>query len=78
MDYGVLLSNYERTAMHREGVARASQQHRLYACLRAAILSGQIEEGTRLAPHGCGLCPPDETRLYLRHTHSKMELRPLY
>ena len=50
MDYGVLLSNYERTAMHREGVARASQQHRLYACLRAAILSGQIEEGTRLAP----------------------------
>eukprot|EP00952_Eustigmatos_sp_NYUAD-ZCMA_P008288 34590-Eustigmatos_ZCMA.PRE.1 len=49
MDYGVLLSNYERTAMHGEGVARASQQHRLYACLRAAILSGQIEEGTRLA-----------------------------
>ncbi|HWV04296.1 PLP-dependent aminotransferase family protein [Ralstonia sp.] len=50
MDYGVLLSNYERTAMHGEGAARASQQHRLYACLRAAILSGQIEEGTRLAP----------------------------
>ncbi|MEE8578323.1 MAG: GntR family transcriptional regulator, partial [Hyphomicrobium sp.] len=50
MDYGVLLSNYERTAMHGEGGARTSQQHRLYACLRAAILSGQIEEGTRLAP----------------------------
>jgi GntR family transcriptional regulator/MocR family aminotransferase len=51
MDYGVLLSNYERTAARGNGDgARMSQQHRLYACLRAAILSGQIEEGTRLAP----------------------------
>lgn len=51
MDYGVLLSTYERTAAHDAGDsgARSSQQHRLYACLRAAILSGQIEEGTRLA-----------------------------
>ena len=51
MDYGVLLSNYERTAARgkAEGGARPSQQHRLYACLRTAILSGQIEEGTRLA-----------------------------
>lgn len=51
MDYGVLLSNYERTAPRgkAEGGARPSQQHRLYACLRTAILSGQIEEGTRLA-----------------------------
>ncbi|MDE2201145.1 MAG: PLP-dependent aminotransferase family protein [Burkholderiaceae bacterium] len=52
MDYGVLLSTYERAAApgKAEGAARPSQQHRLYACLRAAILSGQIEEGTRLAP----------------------------
>lgn len=52
MDYGVLLSTYERTAASGkgDGSARTSQQHRLYACLRAAILSGQIEEGTRLAP----------------------------
>ncbi|MEA1106698.1 hypothetical protein U8M76_28570, partial [Klebsiella pneumoniae] len=50
MDYGVLLSNYERTSMHGEGGTRTSQQQRLYACLRTAILSGQIEEGTRLAP----------------------------
>ena len=49
MDYGVLLSNYERTAA-REAGTRASRQHRLYACLRTAILSGQIEEGTQLAP----------------------------
>src|SRR5579875_618165 len=51
MDYGVLLSNYERTAARgkAESGARPSQQHRLYACLRTAILSGQIEEGTRLA-----------------------------
>jgi len=32
MDYGVLLSNYERTTAHDAG-ARISQQHRLYACL---------------------------------------------
>ena len=55
MDYSVLLSNYERTATRGgtdrgDGGVRTSQQHRLYACLRAAILSGQIEEGTRLAP----------------------------
>lgn len=36
--------------MHGEGGTRTSQQQRLYACLRTAILSGQIEEGTRLAP----------------------------
>ena len=42
MDYGVLLSNYERTSMHGEGGTRTSQQQRLYACLRTAILSGQI------------------------------------
>ena len=36
MDYGVLLSNYERTAARgkAEGGARPLQQHRLYACLR--------------------------------------------
>ncbi|MHA6819996.1 PLP-dependent aminotransferase family protein [Ralstonia pseudosolanacearum] len=47
MDYGVLLSTYERE-IGREAIARMPQQHRLYACLRAAILSGKLEEGTRL------------------------------
>ncbi|MBB6589989.1 PLP-dependent aminotransferase family protein [Ralstonia solanacearum] len=47
MDYGVLLSTYERE-IGREAAARMPQQHRLYACLRAAILSGKIEEGTQL------------------------------
>ncbi|CAM2153823.1 putative rhizopine catabolism regulatory protein MocR [Pararobbsia alpina] len=47
MDYRVLLSGFERDAAHR-GLARSSQQHRLYACLRSAILDGKIEEGTRL------------------------------
>lgn len=63
MDYRMLLSNFdrrdERSAerdVAREGGhgnarasgAKTTQQHRLYACLRAAILDGQIEEGTRL------------------------------
>ncbi len=47
MDYGVLLSTYERE-IGREAAVRMPQQHRLYACLRAAILSGKIEEGTQL------------------------------
>ncbi len=47
MDYGVLLSAFEREA-GRDASARMPQQRRLYACLRAAILSGKIEEGTRL------------------------------
>ncbi|WP_323121414.1 MocR-like pyridoxine biosynthesis transcription factor PdxR [Burkholderia alba] len=49
MDYGVLLANFERTSAH-DAVARASQQHRLYACLRAAILNGTLEPGTYLLP----------------------------
>lgn len=47
MDYGVLLSNFERDTA-RDALARASQQHRLYACLRAAILNGTLEAGTYL------------------------------
>lgn len=47
MDYGVLLSNFERDNAH-DALARASQQHRLYACLRAAILNGTLEPGTYL------------------------------
>ncbi len=47
MDYGVLLSTFERET-GREAAARMPRQRRLYACLRAAILSGKIEEGTRL------------------------------
>ncbi|KVW22020.1 DNA-binding protein [Burkholderia ubonensis] len=49
MDYGVLLSMFEREGA-RHGPARMSQQHRLYACLRTAILDGRIAEGARLAP----------------------------
>lgn len=49
MDYGVLLSSFERET-GREALVRMSRQHRLYACLRAAILSGKSEEGTRLLP----------------------------
>jgi GntR family transcriptional regulator/MocR family aminotransferase len=47
MDYGVLLSTFGRET-GQEASARMPQQRRLYACLRAAILSGKIEEGTRL------------------------------
>ncbi|AOK31644.1 MULTISPECIES: PLP-dependent aminotransferase family protein [Burkholderia] len=47
MDYGVLLSNFERDDAN-DALARASQQHRLYACLRAAILNGTLEPGTFL------------------------------
>ncbi|PTB20083.1 PLP-dependent aminotransferase family protein [Trinickia symbiotica] len=47
MDYGVLLSTFVRESA-QEAPARMPQQRRLYACLRAAILSGKIEEGTRL------------------------------
>ncbi|MGU7771903.1 MocR-like pyridoxine biosynthesis transcription factor PdxR [Burkholderia sp. MR1-5-21] len=49
MDYGVLLSTFEREA-GRDASARMSQQHRLYACLRDAILAGRIAEGARLLP----------------------------
>lgn len=49
MDYGVLLSAFKRETT-RAASARMPQQYRLYACLRAAILSGKIEEGTRLLP----------------------------
>ncbi|MBN3787620.1 PLP-dependent aminotransferase family protein [Burkholderia sp. Ac-20353] len=49
MDYGVLLSMFERET-GPDAVARMSQQHRLYACLRAAILGGRIAEGARLLP----------------------------
>ncbi|KVM83110.1 PLP-dependent aminotransferase family protein [Burkholderia stagnalis] len=49
MDYGVLLSTFERET-GRRAAARMSQQHRLYACLRTAILDGRIAEGARLAP----------------------------
>lgn len=49
MDYALLLATHEaQLATDPEG-ARTSRQHRLYACLRAAILSGRIAEGTRLA-----------------------------
>jgi GntR family transcriptional regulator/MocR family aminotransferase len=49
MDYGVLLANFERANAH-EAMSRASQQHRLYACLRTAILDGTLEPGTFLLP----------------------------
>jgi GntR family transcriptional regulator/MocR family aminotransferase len=49
MDYGVLLSAFERETS-RTTSERMPGQYRLYACLRAAILSGKIEEGTRLLP----------------------------
>ncbi|MEX3959671.1 PLP-dependent aminotransferase family protein [Trinickia sp. EG282A] len=47
MDYGVLLSTFAREVGEAASV-RLPQQRRLYACLRAAILSGKLEEGTRL------------------------------
>jgi GntR family transcriptional regulator / MocR family aminotransferase len=49
MDYGVLLANFERVNAH-DALSRASQQHRLYACLRTAILDGTLEPGTFLLP----------------------------
>ncbi|RQS06029.1 PLP-dependent aminotransferase family protein [Burkholderia sp. Bp8991] len=48
MDYALLLSTFEREA-GPHAATRMSQQQRLYACLRDAILSGRIAEGTRLA-----------------------------
>ncbi|RKU03930.1 PLP-dependent aminotransferase family protein [Burkholderia sp. Nafp2/4-1b] len=48
MDYAVLLSTFEREAGLR-ATTRMSQQQRLYACLRDAILRGRIAEGARLA-----------------------------
>lgn len=48
MDYAMLLSTFEREA-GPQAAARMSQQQRLYACLRGAILSGRIAEGARLA-----------------------------
>ncbi|PRF98549.1 PLP-dependent aminotransferase family protein [Burkholderia ambifaria] len=48
MDYAVLLSTFEREA-GPHAAARMSQQQRLYACLRDAILGGRIAEGARLA-----------------------------
>ena len=53
MDYRMLLTSYDHetardAAASNATSARVSQQHRLYACLRAAILDGKIEEGTRL------------------------------
>ncbi|WP_321802927.1 PLP-dependent aminotransferase family protein [Burkholderia sp. BCC1993] len=48
MDYALLLSTFEREA-GPHAATRISQQQRLYACLRDAILSGRIAEGTRLA-----------------------------
>lgn len=47
MDYGVLLANFERASAH-DAAPQPSQQHRLYACLRAAILNGTLEPGTYL------------------------------
>ena len=41
MDYAVLLSTFEREA-GPHAAARMSQQQRLYACLRDAILSGRM------------------------------------
>ncbi|MCU0754659.1 MAG: PLP-dependent aminotransferase family protein [Xanthomonadales bacterium] len=49
MDYALLLSTHEAQLAASPDGARTSRQHRLYACLRAAILSGRIAEGTRLA-----------------------------
>ncbi|MFC0398017.1 PLP-dependent aminotransferase family protein [Paraburkholderia rhizosphaerae] len=49
MDYAVMLSNFEREG-GRDASARIPQQQRLYDCLRAAILKGDIREGTRLLP----------------------------
>lgn len=47
MDYGLLLSAFTRD-WQSGGDTRLSQQHRLYACLRAAILRGTIAPGARL------------------------------
>ncbi|HEX7867797.1 MAG TPA: GntR family transcriptional regulator, partial [Variovorax sp.] len=45
MDYGALLAAFAR----EEGPqGPATRQHRLYACLRWAILGGKIAEGARL------------------------------
>ncbi|WP_186426642.1 PLP-dependent aminotransferase family protein [Cupriavidus metallidurans] len=49
MDFGVLLSAFEREATPSAS-GRMPRQYQLYACLRTAILSGKIEEGTRLLP----------------------------
>ncbi|KHK56492.1 DNA-binding protein [Burkholderia sp. A9] len=48
MDYAVLRSTFERDA-GPHAAARMSQQQRLYACLRDAILNGRVAEGARLA-----------------------------
>ena len=47
MDYEMLLATFRRQ-IGPQAYARMPRQNRLYASLRAAILSGKIEEGTRL------------------------------